>query len=163
MLYILCTLIIYFFFFFNDTATTEIYTLSLHDALPISHHVGADHQPLDDLHRFGTSEVEGDATLVAVHRQEGRRHLPLRPHRVGELSARIVAFVRLDLHDVGAEQRQLVGPVRPREIASEVENADARERPAHDASRLVFATAFTRSNSLRRSEIFSGVSFARSR
>src|SRR2546426_12700531 len=26
---------IFFFFFFNDTATTEIYTLSLHDALPI--------------------------------------------------------------------------------------------------------------------------------
>src|SRR5438034_8260326 len=36
----LCTLILHlsflFFFFFNDTATTEIYTLSLHDALPIS-------------------------------------------------------------------------------------------------------------------------------
>src|SRR2546422_11067806 len=31
MLYHLC----YIFFFFNDTATTEIYTLSLHDALPI--------------------------------------------------------------------------------------------------------------------------------
>src|SRR3989441_12773946 len=30
-----------FFFFFNDTATTEIYTLSLHDALPIS---GDEHQ-----------------------------------------------------------------------------------------------------------------------
>src|SRR2546422_7339078 len=29
-----------FFFFFNDTATTEIYTLSLHDALPISAWVG---------------------------------------------------------------------------------------------------------------------------
>src|SRR2546426_12222571 len=29
-----------FFFFFNDTATTEIYTLSLHDALPISRHAG---------------------------------------------------------------------------------------------------------------------------
>src|SRR6266581_3508392 len=28
-------IIIYFFFFFNETATTEIYTLSLHDALPI--------------------------------------------------------------------------------------------------------------------------------
>src|SRR6478752_8700685 len=26
----------FFFFFFNDTATTEIYTLSLHDALPIA-------------------------------------------------------------------------------------------------------------------------------
>src|SRR5260221_4394577 len=30
------TLPFMFFFFFNDTATTEIYTLSLHDALPIS-------------------------------------------------------------------------------------------------------------------------------
>src|SRR3712207_8563593 len=31
------------FFFFNDTATTEIYTLSLHDALPIwDHHRGAE-------------------------------------------------------------------------------------------------------------------------
>src|SRR6266511_506505 len=30
-------LLFFFFFFFNDTATTEIYTLSLHDALPISH------------------------------------------------------------------------------------------------------------------------------
>src|SRR2546422_8554507 len=29
---------LFFFFFFNDTATTEIYTLSLHDALPISSH-----------------------------------------------------------------------------------------------------------------------------
>src|SRR6266478_7947972 len=35
-------LYVFFFFFFNDTATTEIYTLSLHDALPIS--------------RFGRSE-----------------------------------------------------------------------------------------------------------
>src|SRR2546425_11063196 len=32
MLYV----VFFFFFFFNDTATTEIYTLSLHDALPIS-------------------------------------------------------------------------------------------------------------------------------
>src|SRR2546421_5836257 len=30
-----------FFFFFNDTATPEIYTLSLHDALPISRRFGA--------------------------------------------------------------------------------------------------------------------------
>src|SRR3989442_6721954 len=29
------SLFIFIFFFFNDTATTEIYTLSLHDALPI--------------------------------------------------------------------------------------------------------------------------------
>src|SRR6266566_8714102 len=33
LLFPICSLL---FFFFNDTATTEIYTLSLHDALPIS-------------------------------------------------------------------------------------------------------------------------------
>src|SRR5574344_2850050 len=39
MLCVFCALcgypLFFFFFFFNDTATTEIYTLSLHDALPI--------------------------------------------------------------------------------------------------------------------------------
>src|SRR5256885_11527637 len=34
----LCATLPFSFFFFNDTATTEIYTLSLHDALPISRH-----------------------------------------------------------------------------------------------------------------------------
>src|SRR2546430_14170784 len=43
------------FFFFNDTATTEIYTLSLHDALPIS--VRAEI-------RDGEHEVERAAQLV---------------------------------------------------------------------------------------------------
>src|SRR2546427_1978387 len=38
--YVLCSL----FFFFNDTATTEIYTLSLHDALPICE---ADHRAFE--------------------------------------------------------------------------------------------------------------------
>src|SRR5256885_10937078 len=33
----MCFSLFFFFFFFNDTATTEIYTLSLHDALPICH------------------------------------------------------------------------------------------------------------------------------
>src|SRR5476649_893374 len=36
-----------FFFFFNDTATTEIYTLSLHDALPISNHARCPAQATD--------------------------------------------------------------------------------------------------------------------
>ena len=41
--------ILYFlFFFFNDTATTEIYTLSLHDALPIYEHIGSLHIPVND-------------------------------------------------------------------------------------------------------------------
>ena len=33
-------LLFIYFFFFNDTATTEIYTLSLHDALPICYREG---------------------------------------------------------------------------------------------------------------------------
>src|SRR2546427_11758300 len=35
VLFTLLLLFLFLFFFFNDTATTEIYTLSLHDALPI--------------------------------------------------------------------------------------------------------------------------------
>src|SRR5258707_9820960 len=38
-----------FFFFFNDTATTEIYTLSLHDALPISLLADSPSQPQEAL------------------------------------------------------------------------------------------------------------------
>src|SRR2546426_12841096 len=47
------------FFFFNDTATTEIYTLSLHDALPISgesvgrHGGGGQHPPAGVPARYG--------------------------------------------------------------------------------------------------------------
>src|SRR2546429_1844802 len=48
---------LFFFFFFNDTATTEIYTLSLHDALPIwkgrpSGIIGAPGALHHDLQRF---------------------------------------------------------------------------------------------------------------
>src|SRR5476651_2840515 len=38
-----CTFYVFVVFFFNDTATTEIYTLSLHDALPISKRAGWTH------------------------------------------------------------------------------------------------------------------------
>src|SRR5258708_28019365 len=41
-----------FFFFFNDTATTEIYTLSLHDALPILHFVPDQDDPWAVISRF---------------------------------------------------------------------------------------------------------------
>ena len=40
LLLLLLLLLFLFIFFFNDTATTEIYTLSLHDALPICMRVG---------------------------------------------------------------------------------------------------------------------------
>src|SRR2546430_13275578 len=44
------------FFFFNDTATTEIYTLSLHDALPISQRPG---RSARRLRRHGTCGAQG--------------------------------------------------------------------------------------------------------
>src|SRR3712207_8393618 len=61
------------FFFFNDTATTEIYTLSLHDALPIS---GA----ARDRRRRRARRVPGepregdDLRRRADRRHPGRRH-----------------------------------------------------------------------------------------
>src|SRR5687767_15473670 len=47
-----------FFFFFNDTATTEIYTLSLHDALPIS-----------EVARLEDDERDLEARIAARHRE----------------------------------------------------------------------------------------------
>src|SRR2546430_7243736 len=44
---------IVFFFFFNDTATTEIYTLSLHDALPILQLARFAHGILNEAHPVG--------------------------------------------------------------------------------------------------------------
>src|SRR3712207_8718515 len=66
--------VLYRVFFFNDTATTEIYTLSLHDALPI-------------LDREALHPHRGDrahARLVAV--QGGQERKPRRPdHALGQL------------------------------------------------------------------------------
>src|SRR5688572_33471837 len=52
-------LIYFFFFFFNDTATTEIYTFSLHDSLPICSRCGRrrpDGRRVQAPHRRGTAE-----------------------------------------------------------------------------------------------------------
>src|SRR2546429_2642800 len=49
------------FFFFNDTATTEIYTLSLHDALPISG--GRERRSGCNLYAHGSRGCCGDARL----------------------------------------------------------------------------------------------------
>src|SRR6266540_7545946 len=58
-LFVTISFFCFLFFFFNDTATTEIYTLSLHDALPISRPPEQPHRALDrgrpaeQLHRRG--------------------------------------------------------------------------------------------------------------
>src|SRR5438132_8710307 len=49
-------------FFFNDPATTEIYTLSLHDALPIS--TAQSPQPRSSMPRFSLSSEARDCSLV---------------------------------------------------------------------------------------------------
>src|SRR2546421_11990452 len=62
-----------FFFFFNDTATTEIYTLSLHDALPISGKVSVDRADGHFVPRFrhaGPRVDTGAARGLEVARSE---------------------------------------------------------------------------------------------
>src|SRR5205823_15081546 len=100
------------FFFFNDTATTEIYTLSLHDALPISDvDLVADPQQADGvaqlavgLHRLpvdGGDDVTGaDAGLVGRrsldHLRHQRSHGAAEPERMGDIRGhRIHAHAQL--------------------------------------------------------------------
>src|SRR2546429_3572769 len=52
-------LAVFLFFFFNDTATTEIYTLSLHDALPISISLTVHGNVLYVLNAGGTGNISG--------------------------------------------------------------------------------------------------------
>src|SRR5256885_8014542 len=56
-----CICLICFFFFFNDTATTEIYTLSLHDALPICDPAGPERVVMDALREEGEDGEPGKA------------------------------------------------------------------------------------------------------
>src|SRR2546429_3147857 len=78
----------FFFFFFNDTATTEIYTLSLHDALPIFDEVGllivdhAQHVPGGRLprgHRYRVAQVTlGTRSEEHTSELQSRLHLVCR-------------------------------------------------------------------------------------
>src|SRR3712207_8011603 len=87
-------------FFFNDTATTEIYTLSLHDALPISEE-GARVEKLRDLGRAAprrrADQAEGDDGRVAVL---------LYPHVLGGEGGRRVAVFRSEEHTSELQSRQ---------------------------------------------------------
>src|SRR5256885_5846238 len=67
----MCASSSFFFFFFNDTATTEIYTLSLHDALPIS-----DDGPVDlDRHQARPSAILSFASHASTAK---RKRVPSR-------------------------------------------------------------------------------------
>src|SRR3712207_8691956 len=66
------------FFIFNDTATTEIYTLSLHDALPdLAHHLPDHrHRPRDAARMAALHAVDAGA---GVHRVPGGPVVPAEP------------------------------------------------------------------------------------
>src|ERR1044071_4171023 len=57
------SLLIFMCFFFNDTATTEIYTLSLHDALPIYWMIASAFKPQDELNGLTPTWIPIDPTL----------------------------------------------------------------------------------------------------
>src|SRR5260370_18599496 len=68
------------FFFFNDTATTEIYTLSLHDALPISDTYMKLLEAVFLIHRlpaWGTTLSARGASRSEEHTSELQSHLNL--------------------------------------------------------------------------------------
>src|SRR3712207_7142819 len=70
------------FFFFNDTATTEIYTLSLHDALPICA-------------RRGQQQRLGDRRRPSHAPGRGRRHRRRSEEHTSELQSRQYLVCRL--------------------------------------------------------------------
>src|SRR5271157_3178269 len=70
----------FFFFFFNDTATTEIYTLSLHDAPPIPRAGSAPTgQPNDDTATTWPTERPGRAFPPPCGGRGGRQSIPRFP------------------------------------------------------------------------------------
>src|SRR3712207_8569493 len=82
----------YTFFFFNDTATTEIYTLSLHDALPICR-LGLGETLLQGAQR-GRRAVDSGAFTRALRPAPGR--VPLRSEEhTSELQSRQYLVCRL--------------------------------------------------------------------
>src|SRR2546422_6961194 len=78
-----CSSISFSFFFFNDTATTEIYTLSLHDALPISQRQrnrfdDVELQVAKPTHRLEDRFERGDRSEEHTSELQSRLHLVCR-------------------------------------------------------------------------------------
>src|SRR3712207_8429995 len=87
------------FFFFNNTATTEIYTLSLHDALPISDHLRRDqgnrHHRERELLREDLPRHGLRLRLAAVRERGRRRGWPRSEEHTSELQSRQYLVCRL--------------------------------------------------------------------
>src|SRR3712207_9254729 len=88
----------FLFFFFNDTATTEIYTLSLHDALPISRFDGvvtracdselrqpSDCEPWEILDSLPSDETRWNTEIRLIRSEEHTSELQSRQYLVCRL------------------------------------------------------------------------------
>src|SRR2546430_15552074 len=71
----------YFFFFFNDTPPTEIYSLPLHAALPISSGGGFAHPPRDGLGHLRARTRRREIVVAAFDRDDPVRDPRLREDR----------------------------------------------------------------------------------
>src|SRR5258707_5994329 len=102
--------LIFPFFFFNDTATTEIYTLSLHDALPICVRVGereGQRRDAIDGHRI-RREGFGDRRLHRG-RAAGEEHVVVRSEEhTSELQSRQYLVCRLLLEKKNSRSHLLL-------------------------------------------------------
>src|SRR5690242_20947887 len=65
---------LFLFFFFNDTATTEIYTLSLHDALPIFAHYIYSAKELQALRKGGVQRIYVGNVTTGEHKLRSEEH-----------------------------------------------------------------------------------------
>src|SRR5256885_16679800 len=74
----MCVLAYILFFFFNDTATTEIYTLSLHDALPICHRHDAFAAATGGAVLVGRRALAHAVFRDRQHKLPGLRHFDIR-------------------------------------------------------------------------------------
>src|SRR2546422_2510386 len=79
------------FFFFNDTATTEIYTLSLHDALPISPLAETSSEEIPAL--FSTASQEN--TPFTFLQESGQNPMVRSEEHTSELQSRLHLVCRL--------------------------------------------------------------------
>src|SRR3712207_8383766 len=107
---VVCDTATAFFYFFNDTATTEIFTLSLHDALPISGRPGraADRREPAGLlvqHRRRDRAPGQPAARRALRGEIGRAHVctPVTPiSRMPASALKKKKHVLLSRHHLGA-------------------------------------------------------------
>src|SRR2546422_3215393 len=87
--------LLFSFFFFNDTATTEIYTLSLHDALPISPAATRSHDPIGPRGGGRAPDVLlGPGACHAFRRLAGSQ-TPRSEEHTSELQSRLHLVCRL--------------------------------------------------------------------